>query len=773
MKKSILYLIFAVAAAVGCNEKIQTPEDDNTQPAVDGKTSVITCSPETPDADKPLAIVFKAGTSSRLYGYTGDVYAHIGIVDDGGVWRFVPAEWNENISKCRFTRLPDKENTWSLSLEPSVRDFFGSGTMPVTYLGIVIRSADGSKKGIEEDSFIKVMDSRYKGFEPEAPESASLPAGMKYGINVVDNSTVTFVLHDCDTKGEHHDYAYIIGDFNGWTLSNSVQSRMYRDDASECWWITISGLDPSIEYRYQYQVGDFGGRPIRMADAFCEKVLDPDNDKYISSSTYDGNMSYPEKGAGLVSVVKTSRENYSWEVPDFKAADDLVIYEMHFRDFSYTKDIKGALEKLDYLENLGINAVELLPVQEFDGNSSWGYNPCFYFALDKAYGTPAMYKKFIDECHKRGIAVIFDVVYNHNTGASPLAKIYWNEAKNATAENNPYFNVEAPHPYSAFHDLNHANEFVKEIVKRSTAYLIDEYHIDGFRFDLTKGFTQRKCTESTASNYDAARISVLKEYNAAIKAVKKDAIVILEHFCDLPEESELAREGMKLWRNGNEAYCQTAMGWPEKSSFTYMYSATSSMPFNSLVSFMESHDEERTCYKQIAYGNGPIKTNLEMRMERAALNAAFCLMIPGPKMIWQFGELGYDVSIDYNGRTGEKPLHWEYYDVPERKSVYDIYSLLLKFRKDNPEFFREDASFSWKVNVSDWSTGRYITCKAGSKTLVLIGNFDDSDHLFNLTMPSGGRWTNYFNTYESLVLADDCGMSTVVPKGCFKMFINF
>lgn len=83
-----------------------------------------------------------------------------------------------------------------------------------------------------------------------------------------------------------------------------------------------------------------------------------------------------------------------------------MIYELLLRDFTETGDLNGAYQKLDYLEKLGVTAIELMPVQEFDGNDSWGYNPCFYFALDKAYGTPEMYKKFIDACHARGIAVL-------------------------------------------------------------------------------------------------------------------------------------------------------------------------------------------------------------------------------------------------------------------------------------------------------------------------------------------------------------------------------
>ncbi|NVB76354.1 alpha-amylase family glycosyl hydrolase, partial [Phocaeicola vulgatus] len=129
----------------------------------------------------------------------------------------------------------------------------------------------------------------------------------------------------------------------------------------------------------------------------------------------------------IVSTFKIQKDSYNWKVNDFKIAnpEQLVIYELHLRDFTASSDINGAMGKLSYLKAMGVNAIELMPVQEFDGNDSWGYNPCFFFAMDKAYGTKAMYKQFIDACHEAGMAVILDVVYNHATGNNPLAKLYW------------------------------------------------------------------------------------------------------------------------------------------------------------------------------------------------------------------------------------------------------------------------------------------------------------------------------------------------------------
>ncbi len=736
------------------------------------------CTPEIPNADGPVTITFRAGKESQLRDYEGDIYAHIGIIEYG-TWKCVQAEWTENIDKCKFTKDPSVKNLWHLTLgEGTVREYFNSGTMPCVQIGIVIRSEDSKKKGIDEDRFFAVVDDKYKPFESEIGESLPIPAGCTYGINVSDDKTaITFVLHDKDTNGEHRGFAYILGDFNDWKLTNDSNSRMYRDDAMGCWWLTVSGLDPQKEYRYQYHVGDKTeefDQVIRMADAFCEKVLDPDNDKWINekSTVYNESLEYPEGGAGLVSVVKTSRDEYQWQVTGFKPAEDLIIYEMLFRDFSATKDIAGALEKLDYLKAMGVNAVELMPVQEFDGNDSWGYSPCFYFAMDKAYGTRTQYKQFIDECHKRGMAVIVDVVYNHNTGASPLAKLYWDAKNNRTAENNPYFNVLAKHPYNVYHQFNHTNAFVNDLVKRSTLYLIDEYNIDGFRFDLTKGFSQKQCNDDNAAKaYNSERIGILKQYAKNIHDHKSDAIVILEHFCDYRESKELAQNGMKLWGNRNYAYCQSAMGKSGDSSFDGFDGPSGfynpDMPFGSLVGYMESHDEERAASKQ--KGMSALKNDIGKRMQRLELNAAFFLTVPGPKMIWQFGEYGYDVSINYNGRTGAKPLHWEYLDEPARKALYDTYSQLLKFRHDNPEFFRAEAEFKW--SVSGWPQ-RTITCKAGNKAFAVVGNFDlANQQSVTVQLPLGGAWKDAF-TGQAVSVSNN-SYTENLQSGEFKLIKNF
>lgn len=738
--------------------------------------------PEKPDADEELTIFFKAPSSSELYNYTGEVYVHIGIVNEG-VWQNVPADWDENISKCKMSPVEGESNAWSIKLIPTIREWFESENIPINKIGVIARSADGNKKGNKDgaDFFIEeITDSKYKAFQPAAVKTASMPAGLNHGINIIDNSTVTLVLFDKDKNGNRKDFAHVIGDFNDWTLSNDEKSQMFRDESSGVWWITLSNLDPNKEYAFQYYIGKSGGETFRVADPYSRKILDPDNDKYISSATYPHLKPYPEKATGIVSVFQTKSESYNWQVTDFEIPDrdNLVIYEMLLRDFSETGDINGALGKLDYLESLGVNAIELMPVQEFDGNDSWGYNPAFFFAMDKAYGTDRMYKEFIDECHKRGIAVILDVVYNHATGANPYARMWWDTSNNKTSVENPFFNVNAPHPYSVFHDFNHDAQIdgkfiVRDFVKRNLLFLLEEYNLDGFRFDLTKGFTQKNSTESSASNYDASRVAILKEYNNAIKEVNPNAYVILEHFADDREETELSNEGMMVWRNMNWQYGQSAMGYKDDSGFTRTYYGTV-RPTNSLVSYMESHDEERLAYKQVTWGNGIIKTSLSARMSQLATNAAFFFTVPGPKMIWQFGELGYDISIDQNGRTGKKPIKWDYLEVSERNSLLKTYSTLINLRMDHPELFNSTSTLDWRVTPTFWEQGRFITLSSfgSSKQVVVIANFTNEVITVPYTFPRYGVWYNYMDQSETIDVTST-NLNIDVPANSFKIYSTF
>lgn len=143
------------------------------------------------------------------------------------------------------------------------------------------------------------------------------------------------------------------------------------------WWIQVDNLNPDTEYAYQFLVDG----SLKIADPYCEKILDPANDSYIDALTYPGLKAYPTgKTTGIVSVMQGNRSAYNWKhTSGFTrpAKNNLVIYELLIRDFTAEHNYASTLQKLDYLVGLGINAIELMPVNEFEGNLSWGYNPSF------------------------------------------------------------------------------------------------------------------------------------------------------------------------------------------------------------------------------------------------------------------------------------------------------------------------------------------------------------------------------------------------------------
>ena len=318
-----------------------------------------------------------------------------------------------------------------------------------------------------------------------------LPAGVKNGINYVDDNTVTLVLND---PAGRKNFAFAIGEFSNWLPNDN--NYMKRTPDGKNYWVTISGLTKQKEYSYQYYIDG----NLKLPDPYCDKVLDPWSDKYIPKFNYPGLKSYPyDKTIGVVSVFQTAQTAYPWTVESFtppavnSTQSDLLVYELLLRDFTDSSSLVTAMAKLDYLKTLGVNAVELMPVIEFDGNESWGYAPNFFFAPDKFYGRKADYKKFIDECHKRNMAVIMDIVTNHCFGLCPLAAMYFdpNTGTGQPSPENPWLNPQAPHPLSVGYDFNHESPYTRDFFKQVLTHWLTEYKVDGFRFDLSKGLTQK------------------------------------------------------------------------------------------------------------------------------------------------------------------------------------------------------------------------------------------------------------------------------------------
>jgi 1,4-alpha-glucan branching enzyme len=570
-----------------------------------------------------------------------------------------------------------------------------------------------------------------------AVQVAELPSGAKEGVVFINGGQSAILTLTAPGKQS----VYAIGDFNNWQ-PNAAQFMKKTPDGNK-WWIQIDQLDASKSYAYQFLVDG----NIKVADPYSEVVLDPDHDKHISATNLVNLPAYPTgQTNGIVSVMQANNAGYTFKNKAFNRPEKnkLVVYELHLRDFLKNNNYNTLTDTLNYLSRLGVNAIELMPVNEFEGNSSWGYNPSFHFAADKFYGNKVMLQRFIDECHGRGIAVILDMVLNHAFGQSPMVQMYFDQASGKPASNSPWFNANPTHPFNVGYDFNHESAATKSYVKNVLKFWMQEYKIDGYRFDLSKGFTQKNSGTSDAAvgpwgNYDASRIAIWKDYNNYIKSLDAhNFYVILEHFADDNEEKELAEQGMMLWNNVNGSLNEATMGYVSNSDFSRGFFGTHGFSKSeNLVTYMQSHDEERTMTKNLAYGNASGTYNvkdLNTALKREELAAAFFFAIPGPKMLWQFQELGYEVGINTNGRTGEKPVYWNYYQQPARKALYNAYARFIKLKKNNGVFNSSNLQFGLAGAV------KYIKLTDNSNTVVVVGNFDVTSQTANIDFGSSGSW---------------------------------
>jgi 1,4-alpha-glucan branching enzyme len=571
-------------------------------------------------------------------------------------------------------------------------------------------------------------------------EVAALPSGAKEGVVFTNGGQSAIVTLFAPEKQS----IYMIGDFNDWKPTTGQFMKKTPD--GKMWWVQLDHLDPQKEYAYQFVVDG----KLKIADPYSEKVLDPDNDAAIPTSNYLNLPPYPMgKTTGIVSVMQANQPTYAFKNNSFQrpAKNKLVIYELHLRDFLKNNNYSTLTDTLSYLTRLGVNAVELMPITEFEGNSSWGYNPSFYFTPDKYYGNKVTLQRFIDECHSRGIAVIMDMVLNHSFGQSPMVQLYFDQTSGKPAANSPWFNQNPTHPFNVGYDFNHESAATKSFVKNVLKFWMQQYKVDGYRFDLSKGFTQTNSGTSDASvaawgNYDASRIAIWKDYNSYIKSIDPNNFyVILEHFAADNEEKELSDQGMMLWNNINGSMNEATMGYLDKSDFSRaFYGLHGFTNGDNLVTYMQSHDEERTMTKNLAYGNSSgsynIK-NLATALKREEQAAAFLFAVPGPKMIWQFEELGYDVGIDENGRTGEKPLHWDYYQQPARRELYNAYAKFISLKKNNSVFNTTDVRFGLQ------GASKYIQLTDASNTVLIVGNFDVVSRTSTADLGTAGTWYQF------------------------------
>ena len=436
----------------------------------------------------------------------------------------------------------------------------------------------------------------------------------------------------------------------------------------------------------------------------------------------------------------------------------MVIYELLFRDFTQTGSelatgtIKEATKHLDYIKSLGVNAIELMPIQEFDGNNSWGYNPCYYFAMDKAYGTKEEYKQFIDECHKQGIAVLLDVVYNHATGSHPFAKLYWNSKESKTAKNNPWFNVDAPHPFSVFHDFNHESPLVREFVKRNLKFLLEEYKFDGFRFDgvtsmlyYSHGLGEAFCNYGDYFNghQDDNAICYLTLANEVIHQVNPKAITIAEEVSGMPGLAAKVEDGgygfdYRMAMNIPDYWIKTIKekideDWKPSSMF---WEVTNRRQDEKTISYAESHDQALVGDKTIIFRliDADMYWHMQKGDENYVVNRGIALhkmirlltssTINGGYLNFMGNEFGHPEWIDFprEGNGWSCKYARRQWDLVDNKNL--TYHYMGDFDKDMLKVLKSVKDFQATPVQEIWHNDGDQVLAYERKDLIFVFNFN-------------------------------------------------
>lgn len=631
----------------------------------------------------------------------------------------------------------------------------------------------------------------------------SIPSNLEDGINYNDSdpTTATLVI-DAPNK----DFVYVAGSFNNWEPTSA--NAMKKDPSSSKFWVELTGLTPGQIETYQYWVGrlsPISGSPklVKTADPYSTLVLSPFDDPWISATTYPNLPAYPEGQEREVTVLETGQTPYAWQVTNFQKPkkEDLIIYEVLVRDFDQDRNFQDLIDKVDYFKDLNVNAIQLMPVMEFEGNESWGYNTSFHMALDKFYGTEEKFKELVDVFHQNGIAVILDIALNHAFGRNPMVRMWMDDPDGdgwgEPSSENPYFNQVAKHSYSVGSDFNHQQTRTQYYVERVVKHWIEEFNIDGFRWDLTKGFTQNcENNEGCTNTYQQDRVDILKQYADYSWSLDDTHYVIFEHLGQDNEEQEWANyrlnedKGIMMWGIMNHDYNELTMGYP--ADINRMGHVARGFNAPRVVGYAESHDEERLMYKNLQFGNssgGYDITNLNTALERMSALGAVTLTIPGPKMIWHFGELGMENSIftcnngtvnEPGGTDGDCKLdtkpqpQWvnNWIGDTNRSQIYNDWARLNEL-KINEDVFEGNYS----IDSGDTTPRIYIWDDAlpstSLKNVVILANFDVTAQNIVPDFPYTGTWYDLMDDSGSTTITVSSTTATInIPAGEFRIYGN-
>lgn len=510
-----------------------------------------------------------------------------------------------------------------------------------------------------------------------------------------NNGTVTFGFY---APGKRE--VYLIGSFNDWNL----RADPLVEQPGGLWRIE----KPLAPGRHEYQ--------------FCV------DDDLIVCDPYARELGTRRGTETPTAVIEVGAASYPWQHDGWPrpTRDDLVIYEVHIGDFSPEGNFRGLLDRLDLIKELGVNAIELMPVMEFaGGESAWGYEPLHFFAIHPSYGSAAEFKALVDGAHSRGIAIILDIVLAHTAHAHTFNRLY-------RYEDSPWYGPSLGETNQfGFPALDHGKPAVAAYVKDVLTYWLAEFHVDGFRFDYCLGI--------------GARLDMGMPYLVAVcRTLDPNAYLIAEY---LPEEQGVLRcctfDG--AWHGRFKSAIHALLRETDYRDFSIYRFREALVSFDprddgytdvtAPVNYLESHDEERLlCVLSREAGFEP-----EVVEAKGRLAATLLLTLPGIPMLYQGQEWGEETDKQVNARN---TLRWIERETPRGRRLFDHYCTLLTARRQQPALRGSDIAFL--AVERDKRLVAYHRRHAGedgtANHVVVAANFTPVVQGLTIPFPAAGRW---------------------------------
>ncbi len=531
------------------------------------------------------------------------------------------------------------------------------------------------------------------------------------------------------------DAVSVVGSFNDW--SGDADPLSPEDNGH--WAVDVDQAGPGDEYQYL----------IRHGDDWLHRI-DP-RARAVTSST--GN------------AIVYDRDAFDWQDDGFACPPhhELVIYETHIGSFAASDrpgDLAGLAGKLGYIRDLGVTAIELMPVAEFAGDYSWGYNPACPFAVESTYGGPDLLKAVVREAHQHGIAVIVDVVLNH-FGPSDLS-LWEFDGWSEEGKGGIYFynDERSATPWGETRP-DYGREEVRAYLHDNALMWLDEFHLDGLRFDATLYI---RTIDGVGTGDLPEGWDVLRSITDTIRERYPDKIVIAEDLQSDPSITSTDEGGA-----GFHAQWDASFVHPVRAMLTAVDDADRSMaelaealrgsadPFTRVV-YTESHDE---------VANGKLRVPQEVdgddpsgwaAQKRATLGTCITLTAPGIPMLFQGQEFLEDEWFRDN-----VPLDWD--RAEQFRDIVRLTRDLIRLRRnetgDSAGLGGGDFAL---LHLDEEATTIAWSRTSGDAAAVVVVNASGTPRDVLVGMPSGGPWRVRFNSDAATYSALFAGHETSDPE---------